>query len=80
MRHGGQYVNCKRMALALDALIRSEYPGDFLQSFEMASLAAAVHVSEVPGLLPKPVTIHDPVVRLKVDMSDPQVTPMMRAE
>ena len=30
MRHDSQYVNVKRMGLALDGLIRSEYPGDFL--------------------------------------------------
>jgi uncharacterized protein with von Willebrand factor type A (vWA) domain len=31
MRYGGQYINCKRMGLALDGLIRREYPGDYLQ-------------------------------------------------
>ena len=30
MRYDGQYVNVKRMALALQGLIQSEYPGDFL--------------------------------------------------
>ena len=35
MRYGGLYVACKRMGLALDWLIRSEYPGDFLAFVEM---------------------------------------------
>ncbi|MCC6419156.1 MAG: hypothetical protein IT429_13050, partial [Gemmataceae bacterium] len=35
MRYGGTYVNVKRMGLALDGLIRTEYPGDFLQFIEM---------------------------------------------
>lgn len=74
MRSMGQYIQCKRMALALDGLIRSEYPGDFLQTIEMATFAKARHISEVPGLMPKPVTIRDPVVRLRVDMSDPEIS------
>lgn len=73
MRYNGQYVNSKRMALALDGLIRSEYPGDFLAFFEVASVAALVAPADVPALLPKPVSIHNPVVRLKADLSDPNV-------
>lgn len=73
MRYNGQYVNSKRMALALEGLIRSEYPGDFLAFFEVASVAALVPSAEVPALLPKPVSIHNPVVRLKADLSDPDV-------
>lgn len=69
MRYDGQYVNVKRMALALQGLIRSEYPGDYLQLIEMYSFAKPVRPGELMGLLPKPVTIHDPVVRLKADMS-----------
>jgi len=71
MRYDAQYVNVKRMALALQGLIRSEYPGDFLQMIEMYSFAKPVAAGEVIGLLPKPVTIHDPVVRLRADMSRP---------
>ena len=74
MRYGGQYVACKKMALALDGLIRSEYPGDFLQLIEMYSLAKAVAISDVPALMPKMVSINSSVVRLKADLSDPRVT------
>ncbi len=74
MRWGGQYISCKRMALALDALIRREYPGDFLRFIEMASFAKPRHVSEIAALMPKPVTIREPVVRLRADMSDPGIT------
>jgi uncharacterized protein with von Willebrand factor type A (vWA) domain len=73
MRHGGQYVNSKRMALALESLIRTEFPGDYLALFEVATTAALVPVGEVPALMPKPVSIRTPVVRLKADMSDPDV-------
>ena len=77
MRQGGQYVNVKRMGLALDGLIRKEYPGDFLQFVEMASFAKPVPVGDVAKLLPKPVTIFDPVVRLRADMSDANITESM---
>jgi uncharacterized protein with von Willebrand factor type A (vWA) domain len=71
MRYGGLYVDVKRMALALDGLIRSEFPGDFLQYLEMYSFAKPRTSAELPYLMPKPVTIFNPVVRLKADMSDP---------
>lgn len=74
MRYDELYANVKRMGLALDGLIRTEYPGDFLQFIEMFTFAKPVHVSEVPGLMPKPVTIFNPVVRLKADMSDPNIS------
>lgn len=77
MRYQGQYVNVKRMGLALDGLIRSEYPGDFLQFIEMYTFAKPRHISEVPALMPKPVTIFDSVVTLKLDMSDPKISELM---
>ncbi|MCI0629067.1 MAG: hypothetical protein L0Y44_00250 [Phycisphaerales bacterium] len=74
MRHGGQYINCKRMGLALDGLIRREYPGDYLQFIEMYTFAKPRHISEIPALMPKPVTIYNPVVKLRADMSDPRMS------
>src|SRR5207253_5366484 len=72
MRYDGLYVNVKRMGLALDGLIRSEYPGDFLQFIEMYTFAKPRHVSDIAGLMPKPVTIWESVVRLYADMSKPE--------
>src|SRR5438093_5216381 len=74
MRYDGQYINVKRMGLALDGLIHTEYPGDFLQLIEIYTFAKPRHVSEIPGLMPKPVTLYDPVVRLKADMSNPNIS------
>jgi uncharacterized protein with von Willebrand factor type A (vWA) domain len=74
MRYNGQYINVKRMALALDGLIRSEYPGDLLGFIEMFTFAKRRVVSELPALMPKPVSLHDPVVRLKADMSNPDIS------
>lgn len=77
MRYDGQYVNVKRMALALDGLIRSEYPGDSVSFIEMYSFAKQRSVSEFMESMPKPVTIHDPVVQLRYDMSRDDITESM---
>ncbi len=77
MRYDGQYINVKRMGLALDGLIRSEFPGDYLQFVELYTFARPRHVSEVAELMPKPVTLYDPVVHLKADMSDPDISERM---
>lgn len=70
MRYGGQYVNVKRMALGLHGLISREYPGDYLQFIEMYSFAKRRPASEIVSLMPKMVSIFDPVVQLRADMSD----------
>ena len=69
MRYGGLYVNVKRMGLALEGLIRREYPGDFLRFVEMYTFAKLRPAGDLVHLMPKPVTVYDPVVRLKADMS-----------
>src|SRR5262249_33321284 len=46
----------------------------FLQFVEVYSFAKPRHVSEVPALMPKPVTLYDPVIRLRANMSDPNVS------
>lgn len=74
MRYGGQYINVKRMALALHGLIRTEYPGDSVDFVEIYTLAKRRHISEVLQLLPKPVTLYDSHVRLKADLSDERIT------
>ena len=74
MRYGGLYINVKRMALALEGLIRKEFPGDYLQFIEMYTLAKPRHASEIASLLPKPVTLFQPVVRLRYDLSKPNIS------
>ncbi|QDT02708.1 hypothetical protein K227x_10860 [Rubripirellula lacrimiformis] len=73
MRYEGQYINVKRMALALQGLIATEYPGDFLKFIEMFTFAKLRTPGEIIELMPKPVTIHDPIVQLRADMSDPDI-------
>ena len=74
MRYDGLYINVKRMGLALDGLIRREYPGDYLQFIEVYSFAKPRRSGEIISLLPKPVTLYEPVVRLRADMSDQRIS------
>ncbi len=76
MRYSALYVDVKRMGLALDGLIRREYPGDYLQFVEMYTFAKVRQPGEIASLLPKPVMIYDPVVHLRADMGDPKITEM----
>jgi len=69
MRYDGQYINVKRMGLAMNALIRREYPGDYLHFIEMYTFAKPRAGGEIIELLPKPVTISEPIVQFRVDMS-----------
>jgi len=69
MRYDGQYINVKRMALALQGLITSQYPGDFLRFIEMYTFAKMRPPGEILEIMPKIPTIHDPFVRLRADMS-----------
>ncbi len=69
MRYDGQYIHVKRMGLALQGLISSEFPGDFLRFIEMYTFAKLRTAGEIIDLMPKRVTIFDPWVRLQADMS-----------
>lgn len=77
MRHDGQYINVKRMALAMEGLIRSEFPGDYLNFIEMYTFGKIRRTGEIIDLMPKNVTIHDPWVQLKVDMGREEVSEHM---
>ena len=50
-------------------LISSEYPGDFLRFIEMFTFAKLRPAGEIIELMPKQVTIHDPWINLRADMS-----------
>ncbi len=74
MRYADLYIHVKRMGLALDGLIRREFPGDYLQFVEIATFAKLRHVSEIPMLMPRNPTMFDPIIRLRADMSDERIT------
>ena len=74
MRYDSLYANVKRMGLALDGLIRTEYPGDYLQFVELYTFAKPRQPAEIATLMPKPPTIFNPVVRIKADLANPNIS------
>jgi uncharacterized protein with von Willebrand factor type A (vWA) domain len=69
MARYGRFYNTKKLALALDALIRSEYPEDKLYFVTFATFAKQVTVGSIPELAPKPVTLMGGAVNMRVDFS-----------
>ncbi len=69
MSRYGRFYNTKKLALALDALIRSEYPEDKLYFVCFSTFAKQVPVGAIPELAPKPVSIMGGAVNMRVDFS-----------
>src|SRR2546423_7856509 len=65
------------MAWPSDGLIKTEFPGNYLQFIEMSTFGRPIAPGQIIEMLPKPVTIFDPWVRLKVDMSRADVSEHM---
>ena len=73
MHYGELYINVKRIGLALDDLIRREYPGDWLSFIEVYTFAKLLKAGEFASLTAKKVMLFEPVVRLKADTNDKRV-------
>lgn len=67
----GKYGQAKKVALALQALIRSKYPGDFLQTVGFYTYASPLTERELLYSAPKPVSIFDPRVNLRINLDRP---------
>jgi len=74
MRYDGQYINVKSAWAGPGRPDPHRVPRRLLQFLEMYSFAKPRHVSKVAALMPKPVTLYDPVVHLYADMSDPKIS------
>ncbi len=69
MARYGRFYNTKKLALALDALIRAEYPEDKLYFVCFSTFAKQVSVGAIPELAPKPISIMGGAVNMRVDFS-----------
>ncbi|MDH5510098.1 MAG: hypothetical protein OEZ32_07040, partial [Nitrospinota bacterium] len=63
----GRFYNAKKMALALDSLIRSQYPEDSISFVGFATYARRIPVSSILELSPEPITFWGGGVSMKVD-------------
>src|SRR6185369_12223789 len=66
MSRYGRFYNAKKLALALDALVRAEYPEDKLYFVCFSTFAKQITVGAIPELAPKPVTLMGGAVNMRV--------------
>ncbi len=67
----GKYGTTKRVALALQAMIRSQYPQDSLAMIGFYTYANILTERELLNSAPKPVSIYDSRVNLRYDLDAP---------
>ncbi len=63
-----RFVHAKRAAMSMIALIRQRFPLDTIDLVGFHSGADAIAEDRLPLLMPKPVTRHDPVIRMRVPL------------
>jgi len=66
MMRYGRFLAAKKVAMAMQALVRGRFPQDTLDFVGFYSGAARIPEMMLPLAMPKPVTIYDYQVRLKV--------------
>jgi Ca-activated chloride channel homolog len=68
MQRYGRFTAAKKVAMAMQALVRGRFPQDSLDFVGFYSGAQRVSEMTLPLLMPKPVTIYDYQVKLKVKL------------
>jgi uncharacterized protein with von Willebrand factor type A (vWA) domain len=71
MNRYGKFGQAKKVALALQALVRDKYQGDFLQVVGFFTYASPLTEKELLYSAPKQVSIYDPRVRLRINLDHP---------
>ena len=68
MMRYGRFLSAKKVALAMLGLVRSKFPQDSIDFVGFYSGAQKIPEMALPLLMPKPVTIYDYQVRMKVKL------------
>jgi uncharacterized protein with von Willebrand factor type A (vWA) domain len=75
MMRYGRFLAAKRVAMAMQALVRSRFPQDSIDFVGFYSGAARIPEIALPLAMPKPVTIYDYQVRLRVPLDQLEKAP-----
>ncbi|WP_165252640.1 VWA domain-containing protein [Paludisphaera soli] len=68
----GKYYTTKKVAMALQAMVRSQYPQDSIQMIGFYTFANKMSERELLNSAPKPVSMYDSRIHLRFDMEKPQ--------
>lgn len=71
MSRYGKYYTTKKVALALQGLIRARYPQDSVQMIGFYTLASPLTERDLLGSAPKPVGLYDSRVHLRLSLDEP---------
>jgi uncharacterized protein with von Willebrand factor type A (vWA) domain len=75
MMRYGRFLAAKKVAMAMQALVRSRFPQDTIDFVGFYSGASVIREQQLPLAMPKPVTIYDYQVRMKVPMAKLDLAP-----
>lgn len=75
MMRYGRFLQAKRVAMGMQALISGRFPQDTIDFVTFYTLAERIQPRDVPVVMPKPVTIHDYEVRVRVPLAQAEANP-----
>jgi uncharacterized protein with von Willebrand factor type A (vWA) domain len=67
----GKYAMTKKVALALQAMVRAQYPQDSLQMIGFYTFASPLSERQLLNSAPKPISLYDSRVHLRFDLDTP---------
>ncbi len=75
MMRNGRFYQAKRVALGMASMIRNRFPQDTIDFVGFYSMATRITEAELPLIMPKPVTVHDYEVRLRIPLDQAMADP-----
>lgn len=70
MMRWGRFFQAKRVAMGLTSMVRSKFPQDTIDFVGFYSLADPLREMDLPLVMPKPVSVHDPTVRMRMPLAE----------
>ncbi|MEE9212956.1 MAG: hypothetical protein V3U29_09900 [Phycisphaeraceae bacterium] len=71
----GRFYQAKRLALGMSQLVRGRFPQDTLDYVGFYSTACRIQERDLPLLMPKPISVHDYEVRVRVPLEQADADP-----
>jgi uncharacterized protein with von Willebrand factor type A (vWA) domain len=75
MMRWGRFYHAKSVALGMRGLIRRHFPLDTIDFVGFYSLAERLKEQDLPLIMPKPISVHDHQVRLRMPLKQAQAQP-----